>query len=466
MKKDSSTPLSSNYILNNYNSNLLISHSKEEIINFSLTIFTSNNTDFLLVYKLYMTINLMIKEDSLKNFKFFLSEDYILNLENEKILYLLNNYKKLIIYFLSKNKIENFVYYSNDYFINFIKNNFNLLSNIYHRKENKTIEIISTETELDNKFKRVMNIPINEDKNNKMETEEENPLYQNSIRMTILEIYKLLLNCFKEFEIPTNSFLNFSIDLIDIMIKENNILLIKSARQILSYILKLFIIKAKDCKTDFPIRFIFKNIIKYLISSLLNNNSDYSDKYYDILSSIYGLLKNFKNYLLLFDLYTINIYLLKQTIYDNIDSVHFMNPLEIKNFKGFNNIDIRIIKNKYIIKLINLLDEESAKSFYFFIIMYLDEISKNQNYCNINDLISLIKYILKINWIPKEFEIYLDIISNNSNWMNIKEIVNNLILYLKTNKNSNTQIENDIKIKEKIILIHKKIILNNINLLH
>ena len=84
--------------LSNWNIPLFINYSYKDIISFIRKEFSTKDNDLLLLIRLYQEICILQKDDPKKGFNLFLPEDTDEKINSEKILYLIQNIKKLLYY--------------------------------------------------------------------------------------------------------------------------------------------------------------------------------------------------------------------------------------------------------------------------------------------------------------------------------------------------------------------------------
>ena len=498
--------------LSNWNTPLFINYPFKEFLSFLKNQFIIKDNDLLILLRLYKEICIMQKDESLKGFSNFLSDESLEKMSTEEINYLLQNIKRLLYLMLDEIKQENII--GNKYIYNsiknenallgFIKRNFSIFISLFKNggfnDKNKT----KNEKELDEKFRNIFGLNNNisdylENKDNniikdkeKMDIEEDDINQKNNkindvdnsigIKIEIINIYNLIISTYTDLEKPDEDIISFGQLLVKSLISylsenKDNTLFIKIKKS-LSLLLGLYINLFKSKKIiNHPIKIIFQEVLNYIIKILLfyeinEDNKNEIDNYYKYLLSIYNLLSKEQNNNYLIDIQNSILYYSKQLIYENVDSTEFKSPLELKNINSLNDIDKKILFHPFLINILYLLDEEYAKAFLGFFIRFLIASGKNELSCCRYNIIKCMNYFIKIKWLPEEYFELVKIISDKSTiFEQIKKIIDFVFVYLRTYKlapetSNREKIELKKKDCEKLKYLYKNIILENINVLN
>ena len=136
------------------------------------------------------------------------------------------------------------------------------------------------------------------------------------------------------------------------------------------------------------------------------------------------------------------IYIIKQLIYKNCDSQNFRNPNELKLMNNLNDIDGNITNHKYILDLLELLNEKQQENFYGFYIKFL-KANSSKIFFNKENMIKLINLLIKIKLIPKYIKQIKIIIIKDEISFNKKQQIINLLIELCENHFKKNIINND-----------------------
>jgi len=426
--------------------------------------------DCYLMLKLYLFKNLNDKEIKLyfieefnklypgyfkRILLFLIYENEINQFNNQQILNFIQNLKTIYYYFNKKSdniNLNNNMFNSlnlNYEIIDFLKENFNKISSYFFGRENNSM---INKMDIDEKFEltvfnKASNHKIifnNKDMNNK--NFEKNDIILNNIKFEILEFYSIIITLFKSDENINEIFIEFIKNLIDLNVKinlyinNNNKYLLNYIEQLIAYLIKLYIKKKNEkYNLNHPLLIIFDQIILYLLLKIVENEKN---EYFHLFLKIFIIVNKQNNNFLLITLQNKIIYIIKQLIYKNCDSQNFRNPNELKLMNNLNDIDGNITNHKYILDLLELLNEKQQENFYGFYIKFL-KANSSKIFFNKENMIKLINLLIKIKLIPKYIKQIKIIIIKDEISFNKKQQIINLLIELCENHFKKNIINND-----------------------